>query len=127
MSNEEIKEILTSMHYAGHTFASYRMKSVDILTLLDYITNLQEENERLKNEKPEYILRWKLEEQLEDYKSRNEKAINFIEEKISSTKGVVDDYMHHKEHNKVLIELLQEDIEIYKKELNILNGGDKDV
>ena len=47
--------------------------------LLDYITNLQEENERLKDEKPEYILRWKLEEQLEDYKSRNEKAIEDID------------------------------------------------
>lgn len=45
----------------------------------DKIKHLQEENERLKDEKPEYILRWKLEEQIDDYKSRNEKAIEYIE------------------------------------------------
>ena len=50
------------------------------------------------------------------------KSIEHIEEKISSTKGVINDYMYHKEHNKHLIELLSEDVDMYKKELNILKG-----
>ena len=85
----------------------------------NYITNLQEELFNEKERFNDYLIKEI------SYKQRNEKAIEFIEEKISSTKGVINDYMYHKEHNKILIELLQEDIEFYKKELNILKG-DKD-
>ena len=90
--------------------------------LYDYITNLQQENERLKyqlnQEKPNYLQIWQLEDRIYE-------ASEFIKEKISSTKGVIDDYMYHKEHNQHLIELLNEDIEMYKNELNILEGEDK--
>lgn len=58
-------------------------------------------------------------------KQKEYKAIEFIKEKISSTQGVINDYMYHKEHNQHLIELLKEDIEMYKKELNILQGSDE--
>ena len=85
------------------------------------IDRLQQENERLKHqlnqEKPNYLQIWQLEDRID-------KAIEFIKEKISSTKGVINDYMYHKEHNKQLIELLNEDIEMYKNELNILQGND---
>lgn len=53
-----------------------------------------------------------------------DKAIEFIEEVLSSTKGVLNDYMYHKEHNKILIELLKEDELTYIKLLEIL--GDKE-
>lgn len=105
---DEIKEILEFKEDAD-----YKRLSVDaIVTLEDYITDLQEENKMYAQLK-------------EEYEDIIDKAIEFIEEKISSTQGVINDYMYHKEHNKILIELLKEDIEMYKKELHILNGGDE--
>ena len=53
-----------------------------------------------------------------------DKAIEYIKELLSDTKGVLKDYMYHKEHNKILIELLKEDEQIYIKLLEIL--GDKE-
>ena len=89
----------------------------------NYITNLQEEVKSANESITWWSNRFKaVERDKKNYKLRNEKAIEFIKEKISSTKGVINDYMYHKEHNKILIELLQEDIELYKKELNILTG-----
>ena len=148
---EEIKEILEQLEWyrkIGKKNICYPecvLPNKKAFILLDYITSLQEENERLKNgycelkvkcnngecdctnEEYESMAQANMKGSLllEDYKQRNEKAIEFIEEKISSTKGVINDYMYHKEHNKILIELLQEDIELYKKELDILKG-DKD-
>ena len=68
-------------------------------------------------------------EELTNYATENEqlennrdKAIEYIEEIISSTKGVINDYIYNKEHNKQLIELLNEDVEMYKHILNILKG-----
>ena len=65
-----------------------------------------------------------LEENWKHYMMICGKASEFIKEKISSTKGVINDYMYHKEHNQHLIELLNEDIEMYKNELNILQGSE---
>lgn len=59
---------------------------------------------------------------IEQLENNRDKAIEYIEEIISSTKGVLNDYNYHKEHNKQLIELLKEDIEMYKHILNILKG-----
>jgi len=81
--------------------------------LLDYITNLEQELDLVKNK-------------LIEEHSKNFNAIEFIKEKISSTKGIINDYMYHKEHNKHLIELLKEDIDMYNKELDILTGGDEE-
>jgi chromosome segregation ATPase len=155
---DEIKEILDNIKKCceitkEQNFVVYQRQ--DIEKLLDYITNLQEENNNLKEDFKRHIDRinelTKRSDNLQEenerlkrlaekdytelniaemnatiYKSRCEEAIEFIEEKISSTQGVINDYMYHKEHNKILIELLQEDIEMYKNELNILNGGDEE-
>lgn len=103
----------------GYGKASEEVRNY-ILNLHDEIDKLQQENERLKyqlnQEKPNYLQIWQLEDRIYE-------ASEFIKEKISSTKGVINDYMYHKEHNQHLIELLQEDIEMYKKELNILQNG----
>ena len=70
---DEIKEILDKLNkivpYASVpkelAYMTTNITPQECKTLLDYITNLQEENERLKEEK-------------EDYKSRNKKAIEYI-------------------------------------------------
>ena len=53
--------------------------------LLDYITNLQKENERLKTKTKEQSLLLidyqDMEQKLEDYKSRIEKAVEYINKK----------------------------------------------
>lgn len=69
--------------------------------LLDYITNLQQENKRLKN-------RWrKYNQKIEDYKSRNEKAIEYGRElRLFDNESV--------------------EFEIGTNFINILQGSDKD-
>ena len=80
--NKEIKEILDKWKcYIGltkkFTTNEYEMLRVeDIDKILDYITNLQEENERLHNLIVQHIDK---EDNLIDYKQRNEKAIEYIE------------------------------------------------
>lgn len=88
----------TDYEEEGHTYKILELDECELL--INYIADLQ---------KKEY---------------NNSKAKKFIEEKISSTQGVINDYMYHQEHNKILIELLREDIELYKKELNILEKGE---
>ena len=116
-----IKDV--SEHKEGSRNGLMILSCKDYKTLYDYITNLQQENENLNKTLEEH------DETLENTFNlvgqlllRIDKAIEFIKEKISSTKGVINDYMYHKEHNKHLIELLNEDIEMYKNELNILQG-----
>lgn len=90
------------------------------------ITNLQEEINKLIAESTEWEERtycWQ--DHSEDLQITIDKASDFIKEKINSTQGVINDYMYHKEHNQHLIELLREDIEMYKKELNILKGSEE--
>ena len=89
--NEEIKEIINELKNIRDNFADGVL--IDFLNKIeDCITNLQEENQRLKEEK-------------EDYKSRNEKAID----KISKLKPFIP--------NKIPSWL--DELE------NILNGGDE--
>ena len=108
MTNE-IKEILTSMHYAGHTFASYRMKSVDILTLLDYITNLQEENERKERLITQYA------EGMCAYANRIDKAVEYIN-KFESIKAYYEyeecgytEYNYDEDFKQDLLNILRGD------------------
>ena len=143
--NKEIKEILDKLKSKKERYEmciradiSFSDDSYEASLLLDYITNLQQENEirqqdinnltyqlaKMKAEN-ERLKEWKedlLNENIELENIRKE-TIEFIKEKISSTKGVINDYMYREEHNKHLIELLKEDIEMYKKELNILQNG----
>ena len=111
--NKEIKEILEKLKDREETYQFCKQHKLSINDwiyeahfLLDYILDLQVENEMMRK--------------------LIDKASEFIKEKISSTKGVINDYMYHKEHNKQLIELLNEDIEMYKYELNILQNGSDD-
>lgn len=95
--NEEIKEILQEVNKIIDN-TSYNedityFEVSHISKLLDYITNLQQENERLKEENKSYqeypfiiiekngVICSKNQE-IEDYKSRCEKANTYINEEI---------------------------------------------
>lgn len=136
MTNE-IKEILEllkeDLYIPQEDNREYKLldKGDDKL-LLDYIINLQEEKKEMKDgwQQEIYDKNKVLNDWLEDERKINilqqriDKADNFLEELISSTKGVINDYSYHKEHNKILIELFEEDIEFYKKALDILRGDE---
>lgn len=94
--NKEIEELLNMLKKcAREDKATLKLNEIACKTILSYIEQL--ENNR-------------------------DKAIEFIKEIISSTKGVLNDYSYNKEHNKQLIELLKEDVEMYKNILNLLKG-----
>ena len=127
MDNEHIKEILNNLKYIDKTSI---LKNNDAKIILDYITNLQQENQDIKDtlqDKLDYIGHlkelcdkyeeehntefkiWKDERcQLLDYKSRNKKAIEYINNWLfeAGGNGACMDY---------------EDIVEMK---NILNNGD---
>ena len=79
--NEEIKEILNNIK---NKYKDYYVQDIvsgdDLKLLLDYITNLQQENESLKEVQCTF-LGTGCKKQLKDYKSRTDKAIEFIKEK----------------------------------------------
>lgn len=96
--NDEIKEILRILkvkskryEYCLNANISFSDESYEAHLLLDYITNLQQENENnqvqlrvVRKDYKEYMKRTVsyqdyLEEQLEDYKFRCEKASEYIE------------------------------------------------
>lgn len=74
--NNEIKEILDFKENADYK----KLSCDEIKVLRDYITNLQQENERLKQNNMSYqeemARTWKI---TDDYKSRIEKAVEYIE------------------------------------------------
>ena len=93
--NNEIKEILDNFkdyedRYKKCNETRFIIFYRDIYLLLDYITKLQEENERLKEienfkfslrkdeTKTPPIVTKNYKNEYEDYKSRNEKAIEYI-------------------------------------------------
>ena len=75
--------------------------------LLDYITNLQQENERLKQ--TQYVWSYDLDMQLEDYKSRCEKASEYIDKQKKKM---------YKSRNKIAMFILM------KLENILQNGSD---
>ena len=82
--NNEIKEILDKLGKKSSIYkfqinqgTSFNTDEYEASILLDYITNLQEENERL-NKGLEYAKRIE-----KDYKTKFDKAIEFIEEELS--------------------------------------------
>lgn len=83
--NDEIREILDKIqNVVNHKEASYNAlietKAEDYKQLLDYITNLQEENENTKEKAKNYL---DIYEEMFDYKSRVEKAVDYIKNNIS--------------------------------------------
>lgn len=113
---DEIKEIINDLQRV----ADRKCYPEDILCgsiaqeWVDYITNLQEENERVSNLYQTYEEAnglWI--KKYEDYKSRNEKAIEYIHNHQPvfelSSKGQIQKWFEK---------------EYYVELLNILNGGD---
>ena len=106
--NNEIKEILKMLEaMASNDDIAFLPRQAS--QLLDYITNLQEENKRLNENnqamQEEMSRTWKI---ADDYKSRNEKAINYI--RMYYYEDLYDDTLTAFED----------------KLLNILQGSDKD-
>ena len=127
---KEVKEAFTCIDY------ELSVCSCELPKILDYITNLQEENDRLKvklnckeyfsstmPENTEFVILTKenydrqqkdIELELIDYKSRNEKAIEYIKQNSKCGGSFIDD--------KFVIEYIDE-IFNGMELLNILNGG----
>ena len=117
--NDEIKEILDNIKKCceitkDQSFIVYQRQ--DILALLDYITNLQEENKILNENnqamQEEMARTWKI---ADDYKSKNDKAIEYIENDMPYLEEPDDDYENThkmKEYDKSIL-------------LTILQGSDK--
>ena len=115
MKNEIIQKFLNKEIYILQDNSDLPLTINDIL--LDYITNLQEENERLIQGTT--LLSNKLIDMTrvkEDYKSRNEKAIEYIKQNSKCGGSFID--------NKFVIEYIDE-IFNGMELLNILNGDDE--
>lgn len=117
--NDEIKEIRDYIacpqlgdDYYGEWGALRLDQRLKIKSLLDCITNLQEENERLNDElkRLHNLLNSQAYQDLDNYKSRIEKAIDYI-----TTEQLYTNYQWGKSQY----------VKILKDLLNILNGGDE--
>lgn len=130
--NDEIKEILESSRKIiksnrENGFDRIIMLGDDIDKLLDYITNLQQENEELKKNQRYYkngvfsleYDKETLSDMVDDYKSRIEKTVEYIKNKLSS-----ETYQHLKKLYDDIdsIEEIWEDYE-FEDLLNILQNG----
>ena len=114
---EEIKEMLHCIEMNckhNKCFGGIKLDEEDCKLLLDYITNLQQENEKLKYNargqvndyfKDKYADEVLKNAKLIDYKSRCEKAIEYIEENYPTST------INHQDDKYKLI--------------NILNGSDE--
>ena len=123
--NNEIKEIIYNLirfRDEGNKFQPEDILTIeDVWLLLDYITNLQERCEYLErsnNRREDEIMSLRDEcVDGETYKSRNEKAIEYIKEHIKyecdDTISGMSFYSYH------LYDFKKEEL------LNILNGGDE--
>ena len=120
---DEIKEILKQcsdlLNDDFYMLNTVELTKEELKKILDYITNLKEENEKkdayikyLEEYNPKYYKGEKYYgDGREDYKSRNEKAIEFIKEKGCYYSGDFDDILDLYDLNDLL---------------NILNGGDEE-
>lgn len=108
------------------TFSKNYQRYKNHKILLNYITNLQKENEKLKEENKRIFSRVNDDEllisnamnyaELQDYKSRNKKAVEYIKSK----KAIINtDYIR-------IFDLFEIEEQGYTKDLlNILEGGDE--
>lgn len=120
---DDIKEILDKLKDDKQmcSYCYYRIFIDDRDKLLDYITNLQEENKELKLELSGYreaILRNDELLGLQNYKSRNEKAIEYINK--NKHLSMFADCREPEEDWNYVLEINPRDL------LNILQGDDKD-
>ena len=118
--NDEIKEILDYWQFYINEPNNYKLINVhfdEIKKVLDYITNLQNENEELKRlAEKDYTELNIAEMNATIYKSRCEKAIKYINNQICVY------YVLDKKLNQLVdkTNIVKEDL------LNILNGGDEE-
>ena len=100
--NDEIKVILNYLDMYKNMNEGL-LNSKDKKLLLDYITNLQQENEKLKVKTKEQSLLLidyqDIEQRYEDYKSRCEKAFEYIKH--------CPEYLWTNVNTKVLLNILQ--------------------
>lgn len=94
---EEIKEILDDVKRHLDYVETTKQSSIrdnEMKAMYNYITNLQKEKENLKqqldfiDEQNKYID--KIEKMIKDYKSRNEKAIEYCENNKEYTPRLID-------------------------------------
>lgn len=119
--NDEIKEILEWLDYGVNSLSiskpPFKVPYKDIEKILDYITNLQEENEKLINnqryyKKGVFSLEYDketLSDMIDDYKSRIDKAISFINDNAVYKKITINQQVYYNEY-------------IVNQALNILRG-----
>ena len=113
--NDDIKKILDKCKRQIKNDLDYRMSPYQLKQLLDYITNLQQENEKLKDiieHKPFFDFTTDIYDELEDYKSRCEKAVEYIKKHIE--KCNIDGYEGKFDNFDIFTKP--------QKLLNILNG-----
>ena len=109
--NDEIKEILEILRRCTYGSEVYLIKEHGATLLLDYITNLQQENQELNDSITWWNNRFNaVQRDYEDYKSRIEKAVEYIQNHQLvfelSSKKVISQWFDM----------------FYKDTLNILNG-----
>ncbi len=120
---DEIKEILEGIEVVIKHDGTLEFNAKELKILLDYIINLQEENERLKKQL-EYInggeylnqVKWERdfnEQIINDYKSRIDKAKEYINHEIFKRTILVG--VGTKKYTRNILDNV----------LNILNGGDE--
>lgn len=128
--NDEIKEILENIKRQNEwdeiEYFKTPLSTKDANKLLDYITNLQQENEELKKNQRYYkngvfsleYDKETLSDMVDDYKSRVEKAVELIKNKLS-----FETHQHLKKLYDDIdsIEEIWEDYE-FEDLLNILGG-----
>lgn len=115
--NNEIKEILEKPNVYSFNDECY-LYFGDYNKLKDYITNLQQENERSKEQvKREVEVRDYEVSLKEDYKSRIEKAINKVQYIIDI--GFDYDGYNDVDNLKILVDEL---VDLARQTKNILNG-----
>ena len=119
--NKEIKEILDNfIKYKDEWFScKYILKPKQCVMLLDYITNLEQENEDLKD----YLDIFKLsnktkQETIDDFRKRVDKAIKYVEKSKLNQLETNCKYL--------CIDYDTGNIEHLDELLNILQRGDKE-
>ena len=108
--NNEIKEILKSLQEDIENNVLIEVRGNYFKPLLEFIINLQQENERIKQPKifidtqdmeeryGEELYKEYLEKQVKDYKSRIEKAVEYVKECYTQPPNI-ENFMHEGEMN----------------------------
>lgn len=115
---EEIKEMIEKEINNNN----FELNKLQIAEMYDYITNLQKENEDLRESNNNW------QRKLSNYKSRNEKAVENAKEKIKKYESYIHDLENGNYPSPTIRQERQELIfRIREQEdlINILQGGDE--